>query len=194
MRRGFCVGQWWHSCVNICTRWTAIIQPVLLMQHAFWCCVHWKWNAFYSGLKKFFIFSFGVVSALKWDMLTKQQYCCHFEKESARMDFGLQPSETLCAVHFLRQIRSKNQVYSPDTKAKHFSTCCRNNSTNPESFFSLSLLSFSPLPGLTLTACWSEPWLGIFANSALRTPLLLPPFCSLSPWFTYTSDTVSGQL
>lgn len=31
-------------------------------------------------------------------------------------------------------------------------------------------LPFSPLPGLTLTACWSEPWLGIFANSSLRTP------------------------
>lgn len=48
-------------------------------------------------------------------------------------------------------------------------------------FFPLSLLSFSPLPGLTLTACWSEPWLGIFANSSLRTPSPSLPFAASLP-------------
>lgn len=55
--------------------------------------------------------------------------------------------------------------------------------TQRELFFSLSLLSLSPLPGLTLTACWSEPWLGIFANSSLLPPSLL----CLSPRFLPSS-------
>lgn len=67
--------------------------------------------------------------------------------------------------------------------------------------------SLFPLPGLTLTACWVEPWPGRFAGSSLfpspsphlpSTPTLPSPsslpFGSLSLWFTDTSDTVSGQL
>lgn len=62
--------------------------------------------------------------------------------------------------------------------SRYFSTCDGNESE--KDFFSASLPCSSPLPGLTLTACWSEPWLGIFANSSLVL-LLAPPPLSPSP-------------
>lgn len=47
-------------------------------------------------------------------------------------------------------------------------------------FLPFPLVSLSPLPGLTLTACWSEPWLGIFAKLLPSCPHSLPP-SSLPP-------------
>lgn len=75
----------------------------------------------------------------------------------------------------------------------YFSTCDGNESEK-RVFFSASLPSFSPLSGLTLTACWSEPWLGIFANSSLVLLLAPPPLSPPSSSFHFCSPDSHTRL
>lgn len=78
-----------------------------------------------------------------------------------------------------RQIEREKMIHATDMKRQMLSGLKLEYIHKPKELF-----SFSPLPGLTLTACRSEPWLGIFANSSLPPPLaFLATFPRLSSLF-----------